>query len=176
MARVALALPDASPDGLEMARRGFESYLFAVGLWGPGFVVAMPSRGVDEVWHQAILHSRFYARICQERAGFFVHHDPGPIGKALLTPSQAADELGALARAWVGACRFEGLSPADPLSLPALFACDRLLGLAEGFRYSTDEAGSTVPLERLARRAAELPEPEGRGVGASKKKGPLGRP
>ncbi len=35
-----------------------------------------PSFGVDEAWHEFILHTRLYADYCQSRYGTFVHHIP----------------------------------------------------------------------------------------------------
>lgn len=156
MERVAHALPEASEDALGIAKHGFESYLFAVKLWGQGEAVGMPSRVVDEVWHQAILHSRFYAQLCQSKVGFFVHHDPGSVQAKRLDPKAKHEEFESLARAWVGACCFEGLDPEDANALPALFACDRMAGVLGGFYYSTDADGSTVSLQKLALRAGQM--------------------
>lgn len=35
-----------------------------------------PSAMVDKAWHAFILHTREYARFCQEVAGRFIHHIP----------------------------------------------------------------------------------------------------
>eukprot|EP01124_Arcella_intermedia_P033094 TRINITY_DN784_c0_g1_i7.p1 TRINITY_DN784_c0_g1~~TRINITY_DN784_c0_g1_i7.p1 ORF type:complete len:272 (+),score=27.22 TRINITY_DN784_c0_g1_i7:31-816(+) len=36
----------------------------------------VPSKSVDEVWHAHILHTRDYARDCQQYFGCFLHHAP----------------------------------------------------------------------------------------------------
>lgn len=157
MARVALALPQATASELDLAKAGFESYLAAVKHWGPSASVAMPSRSVDEVWHNAMLHSRFYERLCQESVGWFVHHEPGPIagGEPRRNGSRIdLKELQDLARAWVGSCLHEGIDPMGN-DLPTLFAADRLLGV-DGFHYAADERISIVPIEKIQEAAKEL--------------------
>ena len=37
-----------------------------------------PSKRVDRAWHEFVLHTRDYAAFCEERYGFFLHHDPHP--------------------------------------------------------------------------------------------------
>ncbi|HEY9106042.1 MAG TPA: hypothetical protein VIN58_05145 [Roseateles sp.] len=88
---------------------------------------ALPSKAADSVWHvwlkldpagPADWQQRFFDRVVEHRE---------------------ADQLGAplddcLARAWVGACASEGLSPLGP-RLPLLFALDGLLRLPAGWAY-----------------------------------------
>ena len=163
MQRVALALPGAGESGLALAKSGFESYLAAVKYWGPAQSVAMPSRAVDEVWHNAMLHSRFYAALCQERVGWFVHHEPGPVP----TEEHAAEpcrarkidprELDELARAWVGASAHEGIDPMGT-DIPTLFAADRLVGV-KGFAYAADSSVSIIPVDLIQEAARRLGAP-----------------
>ena len=47
-------------------------YLAAVSTNG-----ATPSRKIDEVWHQHLLFTRNYERMCREAIGRTLHHDPG---------------------------------------------------------------------------------------------------
>mgnify|MGYP001569688629 CR=1 FL=1 len=35
-----------------------------------------PSKLIDEVWHEAILHTRDYAALCMALCGHFIHHTP----------------------------------------------------------------------------------------------------
>jgi hypothetical protein len=35
-----------------------------------------PSNAVDEIWHEMVLHTKDYARLCNEQLGRFVHHVP----------------------------------------------------------------------------------------------------
>jgi|GEM_PF-1866879 len=36
----------------------------------------VPSKDVDGIWHEAILHTTEYAKFCQDIAGNFIHHVP----------------------------------------------------------------------------------------------------
>ncbi|MGK5549492.1 glycine-rich domain-containing protein [Streptomyces sp. URMC 127] len=54
-------------------------------LWMSGHsqdVPLSPSTDVDPGWHTFMLHTREYARWCQEQFGRFLHHNPfnGPLG------------------------------------------------------------------------------------------------
>ncbi len=91
----------------------------------------MPSRVVDAMWHEFILHTRAYGEWCDLTVGRFVHHTP-----ALALGSVAKHNDG-LRRAWFWACRDEGIDPRLPTRLPLLFALDGKLGIAGGFRYQT---------------------------------------
>jgi hypothetical protein len=35
-----------------------------------------PSKRIDEVWHEVILHTRDYAALCTALCGHFIHHTP----------------------------------------------------------------------------------------------------
>lgn len=37
---------------------------------------AVPSKEVDEVWHNFILHTRLYREFCHEKFGKFIEHNP----------------------------------------------------------------------------------------------------
>ena len=154
MKRVQLAYPQATPTELALLKKSFESYLASVKMWGPHSSVAMPSQSVDEVWHQALLHSQFYERLCFSQVGWFVHHVPGPLpgSQSLRTASDIDLELSALARAWVGACTYEGFHWEDGV-MPSLFSVDRLLNIKEGIRFSRDPHGH---IEQIITRAREL--------------------
>ena len=95
-------------------------------------MVAMPSQVVDDAWHEFILFTRQYARFCEHGLGRFLHHTPA---SAMRSPTDAPD---AIKRAWRLACRRSGIDPAQPQSLPLLFALDALLGIAGGFVYQLD--------------------------------------
>lgn len=156
MVRVGHAFPQAGPDALGLLARGFESYLSAVRMWGPGASVSMPSKSVDEVWHNALLHSRFYEALCAREVGWFVHHDPGPLpGAGGWTAADADNELSGLARAWVGACEAEGLDWRGDAQ-PSLFAADSLAGVEDGFRFFAGDGGGSGALGPIQARAALL--------------------
>ena len=88
---------------------------------------ALPSKAADSVWHVwlkldpaglADWQQRYFDRVVE-------HREAADLGAPL-------DDC--LARAWVGACRSEGLHPLGP-RLPLLFALDGLLGLPSGWAY-----------------------------------------
>lgn len=48
----------------------------------------VPTRDIDEYWHNHILHTKTYVRDCQQLFGRYLHHQPAQAG--------AQDELGML--------------------------------------------------------------------------------
>jgi hypothetical protein len=92
---------------------------------------ALPSKAADSVWHVWLKldpaglsdwQQRFFDRVVE-------HREAGQLGAPL-------DDC--LARAWVGACASEGLSPLGP-RLPLLFALDGLLRLPAGWAYGYEQ-------------------------------------
>jgi hypothetical protein len=72
-----------APERIDEAVDEFKKFfgLIARGHRGIGMI----SPEVDEVWHCAILHTEFYASLCNDVFGRFIHHRPGtpssPIGR-----------------------------------------------------------------------------------------------
>lgn len=48
---------------------------------------SVPTKAVDEAWHEFILDTQRYARYCSETIGRFVHHLPGA---TLTSPSNSS--------------------------------------------------------------------------------------
>ncbi|WP_148713805.1 glycine-rich domain-containing protein [Chitinolyticbacter meiyuanensis] len=92
--------------------------------------VAMPSQLVDDYWHEFILHTREYQRFCKGTLGRFLHHTPAG---GISTQSRQQQ---AIQRAWVLACRDEGINPQRADRLPLLFGIDALFGIAGGYHYT----------------------------------------
>ena len=92
----------------------------------------MPSRAVDALWHEFILHTQAYQAWCDRALGFFLHHTPA---EALGARAHNNDGL---RRAWYWACKDEGIDPKRPSRLPLLFALDAKLAIAGGFHYVPD--------------------------------------
>ena len=90
---------------------------------------AMPSRAVDDAWHEFILFTREYHAFCRSVLGHYLHHSPAE------APSATASTEDGLLATWRAACALEGLSSEDPAHLPRLFAIDERLGLSDGVRY-----------------------------------------
>jgi hypothetical protein len=101
-----------------------------------GRFVAMPSKVVDALWHEFILHTRAYEAFCRRAFGRLLHHTPA---EALPAGASARDQRYAgLRRAWYWSCQEEGIAPRKPDRLPLLFALDTLLAIPGGYRYVPD--------------------------------------
>ncbi|MBS0380447.1 MAG: hypothetical protein JSS29_18360 [Proteobacteria bacterium] len=106
-------------------------------------LIGMPSRVVDDLWHEFILDTRAYQRFCGGAFGGFFHHVP-----AAMTPrGQAIDT--AMRVTFRFACLEENINPQRPTRLPLLFAIDEKLAVTGGTRYLTHE------LAAAARRAPD---------------------
>lgn len=99
-------------------------------------MLAMPSEAVDSVWHAALLHTRWYANMCKDCLGWYMHHEPFSSA-----PKQASDknaEMQAVANTYVLDCVIEGI-PADGRNIPLLFRLDQEGRVANGYHYGTTE-------------------------------------
>lgn len=123
--------PHLSPKDCELAERGLRQFFLACMRSRKQFV-AMPSRAVDALWHEFILHTQAYQAWCDRALGFFLHHTPA---EALGAKAKNNDGL---RRAWYWACKDEGINPKAPSRLPLLFALDAKLAIAGGFHYVPD--------------------------------------
>ena len=94
--------------------------------------VAMPSQAADDLWHEFILFTREYQAFCTAAFGRFLHHTP-----AVKLGAAKADNEG-LRRVWWFCCLEENINPRQATRLPLLFALDKKLGIADGFRYDLD--------------------------------------
>lgn len=63
--------------------------------WRGHTILGMPSRLVDEAWHEFILDSLAYVRFCENAFGEYLHHTPD---EAMSTPMP--DALADTVRAW----------------------------------------------------------------------------
>jgi hypothetical protein len=133
--------PHLTGKDCDLVERGLRQFFLAC-LRSNGRFVAMPSRAVDAMWHEFILHTRAYRDWCELTLGRFLHHTPAEA----LGPK--ADTNDGLRRAWFWSCRDEAIDPKAPTRLPLLFALDAKLRIAGGFAYVAD-CGD------LPRRAAE---------------------
>jgi hypothetical protein len=92
-------------------------------------LIGMPSRVVDDLWHQLILDTREYERFCKLAFGDFFHHVPAaanPPGKQMAV---------ALRVTWRHACLAEGIYSPSPTRLPLLFAIDSELQIENGHSF-----------------------------------------
>jgi hypothetical protein len=92
-------------------------------------LIGMPSKVVDDLWHEFILDTRAYAKFCNTAFGKFFHHVP-----ASSTP-KGTDINSLLRVTWRHACLEENINPDRPTRLPLLFAIDRKLAIVGGNHY-----------------------------------------
>jgi hypothetical protein len=106
----------------EIALDGLRGWYLAC-LYADGRLIGMPSKAVDEAWHEMILMTREYTWFCRQAFGHYLHHSP----ESLLEVSM--DELLA-----------ETMALVDSHDLPmVLFSADTDAGLEDGTHWhSTD--------------------------------------
>jgi hypothetical protein len=123
--------PYLSGKDCDLVERGLRQFFIACARSNKQFV-AMPSKAVDALWHEFILHTQAYEAWCTMALGYFLHHTPAAaLGK------QAKNNDG-LRRAWYWACKDEAINPKAPSRLPLLFALDMKLGIEGGYTYMPD--------------------------------------
>ena len=128
-------LTDRQAHDVERGLRQF----FRVNLQAQGRFVAMPSKAVDTLWHEFILHTRSYEIFCRQAFGRLLHHTPAAALPTLTTGKwrNTVPNEG-LRRAWRLACGDEHIDPQQPARLPLLFALDASLGIEGGYVYALD--------------------------------------
>ncbi|NDY90386.1 hypothetical protein G3A44_04150 [Ideonella sp. TBM-1] len=152
--------PQLSPRDCELVGQGLRQFFLAHLQSGRG-VLSMPSQVVDDLWHAYILHTRAYARYCQQAFGGFLHHTP-----ALAMGGHRRRDAG-LRRCWHWVCRQEQIDPRQPSRLPLLFHLDAKFAVAGGFLYVADCQGPRPQgaVEGSPYCGAELAGPEHRDGG-----------
>ena len=73
--RVRRRLPGLSPEEIELVERGLREW-FVCCAWQWNTLLGMPSRAVDEAWHEFILDTRTYSAFCQGAFDGYLHHTP----------------------------------------------------------------------------------------------------
>lgn len=126
--KVSKHYPHLERKDLDLVERGLRQFFLACHR-SRGRFVAMPSRAVDVMWHEFILHTQAYRDWCGLAMGRFLHHTPA---EALGRNARHNDGL---RRAWFWACKDEAIDPRQPSRLPLLFALDAKLAIPNGFRY-----------------------------------------
>ncbi len=127
--------PHLDEAQVQQVERGLRQFFLASAM-AHGRFVAMPSKVVDAMWHEFILHTRAYERFCRQAFGRMLHHTPAEALAA--DPDRADKNFQGLRRAWVWSCRDEGIDPRTPQRLPTLFALDATLAIPGGYRYVPD--------------------------------------
>lgn len=93
-ARVRKRLPQVRESDWPLVERGMCEW-FVCCAWRGTAVLGMPSRAVDEAWHEFILDSIAYIDFCEKAFGEYLHHTPD---EAMATPMGNA--LAETVRAW----------------------------------------------------------------------------
>ena len=91
--------------------------------------IAMPSRIVDDYWHEFILHTQTYRIFCRKALGRFIDHAPA-------SQSDVSAMGQAMKTSWQRACRDEKLNPLQTSKLPLIFGIDQALGISNGFIHN----------------------------------------
>lgn len=126
--------PQLSAEQEALVARALRDF-FVFHLYSGNSTVGMPSRIVDDLWHEFILDTRAYAAFCQQAFGGFFHHIPsGGMG-------HGKKEDAALRRTWRLACIAERMHPRKARTLPLIFGIDGKLAVAGGLAYSLRWAG-----------------------------------
>lgn len=131
MGKLREAYPQLSARDAELVLHGLRQFFMAHLRSGRQFV-AMPSRVVDEAWHQYILHTQGDRRWCEAAFGGMLHHTPAEV------LGRDARRNDGLRRTWYWSCREESIDPRQPARLPLLFALDTKFAIAGGFPYQAD--------------------------------------
>lgn len=148
--------PELDSAGIDLTLRGLRQY-FLVCLVANAANAAntanaakgkmhmgMPSRIVDDAWHEFILISRAYSDFCQRAFGAYLHHAP----EATL-PTRLDDALANTLRQFrntsAGAAGWAMIG-----GVPLLFAIDRALAIPQGYHH--DAATLAAPEERKPAR------------------------
>jgi uncharacterized membrane protein YgcG len=116
--------PELTDEDWAEVERGLREWLICCA-WRGGATLAMPSRIVDEAWHQFILDSASYIGFCNRAYGEYLHHIPE--GDEALEPADGeVHTVHAWDRSKVGQRKGESvmwdlderLRIADPLGIP----------------------------------------------------------
>lgn len=124
-------------------------------------LLAMPSRAVDLLWHEFILHTVDYKEFCRQAYGHDLHHAP----ERSMDDQQAQALNGeGMARTFAMACADDRIQ--DPRAvLPTLFTVDAILGLGDGqlwtFDCGTTDCSAAAPWRCVRHRVLPF-APRGR--------------
>jgi hypothetical protein len=112
--------PEITDREWKLVEQGLREW-FLCCAWRDGEVLGMPSRLVDEAWHEFILDSLAYTEFCERAFGEYLHHTPE---SSMTMPMPGA--LDATERAWD---RYGAGSPTGSVlwGLDAMFGLSRLV-------------------------------------------------
>lgn len=121
--------PQLSLKDCHLVARALRQFFLAYLKSGRG-TVGMPSRVVDDLWHEFILDTRAYARFCEQAFGAYFHHMPA----SGLASAGSANQ--GLRTTWRWVCLEENINPKKPTRMPLLFALDDKLKIQGGQHFT----------------------------------------
>ena len=101
---------------------------FLASLQANGTMIGMPSRVVDDAWHEFILMTRLYHGFCDKAFGKYLHHTPNAVASTSAR-SAIPHTLKCLRQAKL----------ASEHTLPTLFMVDQELRIENGRRWTLEE-------------------------------------
>ncbi len=130
--KLALKFPALNSEQLDLVFRGLRQYFMAcldANVVNSKKTVGMPSKVVDEAWHEFILMSREYAAFCTKAFGRYLHHSPEGTMKVPME-NALANTLEQVKRQ-----ALSNTSLATLGGIPLLFALDSALAIEGGFKH-----------------------------------------
>lgn len=97
-------------------------------------LIGMPSKVVDDLWHEFILDTRAYESFCKSAFTSYFHHVPAS------TTGKGINMDSTLQITWRYACLEENINPKNATRLPLLFAIDEKLKIENGNKYNLKSA------------------------------------
>ena len=124
--------PNLAPHEIERVFDCLRQF-FTIAHYSQQRKIAMPSRVVDDAWHQFILSTAEYSSFCKNAFGRLYNHEPS---SPVASPENIAHSV---KRTWVIACRMENIDPRNPRRVPLIFAIDSTLKIVDGNNYELIE-------------------------------------
>lgn len=124
--------PNYSTERMYMWILGFKRYLELQLIKPNGMSVMMPSVGADYVWHAALLHTRWYQKMCDDCLGFYLHHEPEPF---LSGEDMLFEHWTKIYKTYELECKLERISPGTRVTY--LFGLDANSDVTNGYLYGT---------------------------------------
>jgi uncharacterized membrane protein YgcG len=133
--KLAMLNPHWEGEQMQLALRALRQYFLvclAADAAGRGKPVGMPSKAVDQAWHEFILMSRQYTEFCRHAFGCYLHHSPESTMQTGMNEA-LVNTLHRIKTQPGGSTGWAMLG-----GIPLLFAADRALSVADGFHYDAE--------------------------------------
>jgi hypothetical protein len=130
--RIREAYPELADSQITLVFEGLRVWFLAC-VHANGAVVGMPSRAVDDAWHEFIVMTREYHAFCDGAFGRYLHHAPESTMTEPLPGSLARTLLITEKHGLSGPISSTALA-----SVPFLFALDGELGIEGGYLWTPE--------------------------------------